>query len=136
MLTVESSSKIKYSHMLFLIIATLCFVFQLFLPWWIISPIAFGAAFWNAGNSTHTFWSGFFAVFTLWIITGLFYSIPNGHLLANRVGAMLGLPDTTINWVVVLLISGVIGGIAAGLSASAGYHVRKAIITPEKLETK
>lgn len=122
--------------MLLLIIAALCLVFQLFLPWWIISPLAFGASFWKAENSTHAFWSGFFAVFTLWIITGLFYSIPNGHILANRVGAMLGLPDTTVNWVIVLLITGIIGGLAAGFSALAGYHVRQVIVTPKKPEGK
>lgn len=121
--------------MLFLIIAILCFIFQLFLPWWIISPLAFGAAFWKAQNGTHAFWSGFFAVFTLWIIIGLFYSIPNSHILANRIAAMLGLPDTTINWILVLLITGIIGGLTAGFCSLAGYYVRQTMIMPEKART-
>lgn len=121
--------------MLFLIIIILCFHFQLFLPWWIIAPLAFGAAFWKAKSATHAFWSGFFAVFTLWIITGLFYSIPNGHILANRVGTMLGLPETTINWAIILLISGIIGGLAAGFCSLAGYFVRQVMVTPEKART-
>lgn len=118
--------------MLFLLIVTLCFVFQLFLPWWIITPLAFGAAFWKAENGTHAFWSGFFALFALWIITALFYSIPNGHILANRVGAMLGLPDTSINWPIVLLISGIIGGLAAGFCSLSGYYVRQALAVSDK----
>ncbi len=98
--------------------------------------MAFGAAFWKAENSTDAFWSGFFAVFTLWIILGLFYSIPNEHILANRVGAMLRLPETTVNWVIVLLISGIIGGLTTGFSALAGYHVRQAVVLPEKQRSK
>ena len=118
--------------MLFLIIVILCLVLQLFLPWWIITPLAFGAAFWKANSAAHAFWSGFFAVFALWIVTGLFYSIPNGHILANRVGGMFGLPDTTLNWVIVLLISGVIGGLTAGFCSLAGFYLRQAMVIPEK----
>lgn len=118
--------------MLFLIIIVIAFVFQLFLPWWIISPIAFGVALWKANSGAHAFWSGFFAVFVLWILTGLFYTIPNGNILANRVGAMLGLPDITLNWVIVLLISGIIGGVAAGFCSLAGYFARQAIVIPNK----
>ena len=118
--------------MLFLIIVIICFALQLFLPWWIITPIAFGAAFWKATSGKHAFWSAFFALFVLWLLTGLFYSIPNGHILANRVGTMLGLPDTTLNWVIVLLISGVIGGLAAGFCSLAGFYLRQAMVIPEK----
>lgn len=118
--------------MLFIIIIALCLLFQLFLPWWIITPLAFGAAFWKGKSGVHAFWSGFFAVFTLWVVTGLYYSIPNHHILANRVGDMLGLPDTSINWVIVLLISGLIGGLAAGFCALAGYYFRQAMVIPEK----
>lgn len=119
--------------MLFIIVIVICFALQLFLPWWIIAPVAFGAAFWKANSGTHAFWSGFFAVFVLWIATGLFYSIPNGHILANRVGAMLGLPETTINWVIVLLVSGLIGGLASGFCSLAGYYLRQSMVMPEKV---
>ncbi len=118
--------------MLFFIIVIICFLFQLFLPWWIITPLAFGAGFWKGKTGVHAFWSGFLAVFALWIATGLFYSIPNGHILANRVGAMLGLPETTINWAIVLLISGLIGGLAAGFCSLAGYYFRQAMVLSEK----
>ena len=118
--------------MLFIIIIIICFVLQLFLPWWIIAPLAFGAAFWKAKNGGHAFWSGFFAVFALWIITAMFYSLPNGNLLANRVGAMLGLPETTINWAIVILISGLVGGLAAGFCSLAGYYFRQILVIPEK----
>ncbi len=118
--------------MLFFIIVIICFLMQLFLPWWIITPLAFGAAFWKAKNASHAFSSGFFGVFILWVGTALFYSLPNGNLLANRIGAMLGLPETGINWIIVILISGLVGALAAGFCSLAGYYFRQAMVIPEK----
>jgi hypothetical protein len=119
--------------MLFLIIVVICFLLQLFLPWWIIAPVAVGAAFWKAVSGAHAFWSGFLAIFSLWIGAGLFYTLPNGNILANRVGAMLGLPETSINWVIVLLITGIIGGLASGLCALAGYYFRQTLVHRDKV---
>lgn len=118
--------------MLFFIILIICFLLQLFLPWWIITPLAFVAAFWKAKGGGHAFKSGFFAVFSLWTAVGLFYSLPNGNILANRVGAMLSLPETSINWIIVLLITGITGGLAGGFCALAGYYFRQVLVIPEK----
>ena len=118
--------------MLFLIIIVVCFLLQLFLPWWIIAPIAAGAGFWRGSSGYNSFWSGFFAVFTLWIAVGLFYTLPNGNILANRVASMLGLPATSINWIIVLLITGIVGGLASGLCAMAGYYFRQTLVIKEK----
>lgn len=116
--------------MLFLLIAVLSLLLQLFLPWWIIAVVAFGLAFWMAKGSIHAFWTGFAAIFVLWIVTSLFRSIPNEHILANRVGEMLMLPHWKYNWIIVLLITGIVGGLAAGFSALAGFYMRQ--ILPKK----
>ena len=114
--------------MLFLLIASVCLVLQLFLPWWIIAPVAFGMAFWKARSGNHAFGAGYFAVFALWIVLAMFQTLANKNILANRVGVMLNLPDTSVNWIIVLLISGIIGGLAAGFSALAGFYVRQAFV--------
>ncbi len=118
--------------MLFLIILVLCFVFQLFLPWWIISPLAFAAAFWQGRSFWHALGGGFFAVFFLWIAVALFYTIPNGNILASRIGLLLGLPDTSNSWFIVLLLTGLAGGLAAGLCSLAGYYFRQALVVRGK----
>jgi len=118
--------------MLFLIILILCFAFQLFLPWWIISPLAFGAAFWQGKSFWHAFGAGFFAVFFLWIAVALSYTIPNGNILANRIGSLLNLPETSANWFIVLLITGFVGGLTGGLCSLAGYYLRQALVIPDK----
>ncbi len=111
--------------MLILLITIVCLVLQLFLPWWIIALVAFAMAIWKARSAGHAFGAGFSAIFLLWIIMALIHSIPNENLLANRVGRMLMLPDLSFNWILVLLITGVIGGLAAGLSALAGFYTRQ-----------
>lgn len=118
--------------LLFILIAVVCGILQLFLPWWIIALVAFGLSFWKARNGNHAFGSGFFAIFALWIIAALFHTLPNENILANRVGAMLGLPETSINWIITLLISGTIGGLAGAFSALAGVYSREALNRPEK----
>ena len=102
-----------------IIIASL--ILQFFLPWWIIALIAFAMAFWNARSAGHAFGSGFIAIFLLWIVMGLFKSVPNEHLLANRVGEMFMLPPGSFNWIVMLLATGILGGLVGGISALAGF---------------
>ena len=114
--------------MLFLFILVLSLIFQIFLPWWIIVPIAMGAAFWKANTGKHAFTTGFLAIFCLWILAGLFYSIPNENILANRVGEMLSLPAGSFNWIIVLLISALIGGLVAGVAALTGRYIREATV--------
>ncbi|MGB4776628.1 MAG: hypothetical protein WBP45_15730 [Daejeonella sp.] len=117
--------------MLFLLIALICLILQFFLPWWIIALAAFGLAFWKARSGGNAFGSAFSAIFLLWVIMGLVRSIPNDHLLANRVGQMMMLPDTSFNWIIMLLVTGIIGGIAAGFSALAGFYFQRVFTKTE-----
>ncbi|MDP3468881.1 MAG: hypothetical protein Q8S11_11140 [Daejeonella sp.] len=113
--------------MLVLIIAIVSLILQLFLPWWIISPIAFGLSFLMAKSGKQAFGSAFLAILLLWIGMGLIHTLPNENILANRVGSMLNLPDTSLKWIIVLLLTGIIGGLAAGFSGLSGYYVKEAV---------
>jgi hypothetical protein len=113
--------------MLFLLIAILSLILQLFLPWWIIAPMAFTLAAWKADSAKHAFFSGFLAIFILWTITALLHTLPNENILANRVASMLTLPSSSFSWIIVLIISGIIGGLTAGFSALAGRFTKEAI---------
>lgn len=117
--------------MLFILIFVICLILQFFLPWWIIAPIVFCLAFWKARSAKNAFTAGFSIIFVLWLIVGLAKTIPNENILANRVGQMLTLPDLSFNWLIVLLISCLIGGLASGLSALAGYYFKEAFNQPK-----
>lgn len=113
--------------MLFLFILIFSLLLQFFLPWWIIAPVAFILAAWKAKSAGGAYKAGFAAIFILWIVVGLMLSLPNENMLANRVGLMLGFPDIPFRWVFVLLITGMVGGLASGFSALAGYYCRQLV---------
>ncbi|MFM6975620.1 MAG: hypothetical protein ACKOW2_02070 [Sphingobacteriaceae bacterium] len=114
--------------MLFILILLLSLVAQFFLPWWVIAPIAFILAVRLGQNGKKSFWNGFSALFILWACMALLRTLPNENLLANRVGQMLTLPESGFNWIILVFISSLIGGLVAGLSAFAGFQFKEAFL--------
>jgi hypothetical protein len=108
--------------MLFLIILILSFISSYFLPWWVAALIAFLAALFIGKTSGRSFWSGFGAVFIVWIILALLKSTPNDNILAGRVIQLFPLPH---NWILLLLITALIGGLVGGLAALSGILTKK-----------
>jgi hypothetical protein len=64
-------------------------------------------------------------VFILWLVKILSLSLPNEHLLANKVGQVFMLPASDTNWVVIIFASSLIGGIVGGFSTLTGNSFRK-----------
>jgi len=115
----------KNKLVLILIILVSCFIAQSFLPWWIIAPICLIASFFLSSSKKQAFWSGFAGIFILWLVKILSLSLPNEHLLANKVGQVFMLPASDTNWVVLIFVSSLIGGVVGGLSSLTGYSFRK-----------
>ncbi len=113
--------------MLFLLIALLSLIVQFLGPWWTIAPVAVLLGALLAKSARHAFWSGFLAIALVWVLMALFHSIPNEHLLAGRIAQMLGLPARAGYWMVVVALTGVIGGLTGGLGSLTGYFWRKAL---------
>ncbi|HEY2582231.1 MAG TPA: hypothetical protein VGI43_10495 [Mucilaginibacter sp.] len=109
--------------MLFLIILILSFASGYFLPWWVVAIAAFLAAFFIGKTSGQSFWSGFGAVFIVWTVLALFKSIPNDHILVKRIATMFHLP----NWIFILFVTALIGGIVGGMSALSGVLLKRAL---------
>ena len=107
--------------MLLLIILILCLISAYFLPWWMIAIISFVAAFLVGKTSRQSFWSGFGGVFIAWAILALLKSLPNDNILATRVAHLFQLP----NWILILLITALIGGLVGGVSALSGMLMKK-----------
>jgi len=110
--------------MLFLIILILSVALSYILPWWIVVIVAFLAALLFGKTSGQSFWSGFAAVFVGWTILALLKSVPNDNILADRVVQLFPLPH---NWIWVLLVTALIGGLVGGLGALSGLLLRKAL---------
>lgn len=109
--------------MLFVIILVLSFIGSYLLPWWAAALIAFLAALFIGGTSGKAFLSGFGAIFVLWMILALMKSLPNDNVLAGRVIQLFPLPH---QWILLLLITALIGGLVGGLAALSGVLTKKA----------
>jgi L-lactate permease len=109
--------------MLFFIILISSLVVSFVLPWWIVAIISFLSALFIARSSAHAFWSAFVAIFIVWVVMAMFKSVPNDHILATRMAHLLPLGG---HWVLLAAITGLIGGLVAGMSALSGQLFRRA----------
>ena len=67
------------------------------------------------------FLSGFAALFVLWIVLACLSDIPNEHILSKKVTDILHFGS----YVILILVTGLVGGLLAGLAALTGSYVRK-----------
>lgn len=99
----------------------LTFAFGLYLPWWSLTIAAFLVAL-AAGRSTGlSILAGFLGVFLLWAITTWIISSGNDHILAHRMSRVILKNDHPI---LLIVITGLIGGILGGISAWTGASLR------------
>ena len=110
--------------MVFLVILIASFFLQMILPWWVIIILSFATCGLIGKTVKISFWHPFFAILLLWLGLALFKSLPNNNVLATRVAEMVGVKL----WYVVLLLTVLLGGLAAAISGICGYHFRKAVL--------
>lgn len=104
-----------------LIIALLSFIAQQFLPWWIIAPFSFVVGYALTKNGGQAFLSGFLAIFLVWAGYALIIDQRNEHILSTRIAQLFPLGG---NYWLLILITGIIGGLVAGLSALSGRLIK------------
>ncbi|WP_316792312.1 hypothetical protein [Pedobacter frigoris] len=110
--------------MVFIVILIASFLLQMVLPWWVIVIISFATCGLIGKTGKIALWSPFFAILLLWTGMALFKSIPNNHILASRIAEMFGVKS----YVLILILSSVLGAFVAGISGYCGYHFRKAVL--------
>lgn len=92
------------------------------MPWWsfaITSLIVAMAVHQKAGKA---FLSGFVGLFLLWSILAFLKDSANEHLLATKVAQILPLGGS---YMVLILVTGIIGGLVSGLAALTGSYIRQ-----------
>lgn len=110
--------------MLFILILILTLIAGFITPWWAAAIIAFVMALYAGKKPAQAFWSGFGAVFIVWVILALFKSVPNDHILASRVAILFHLP----HWSLLLFVTALIGGLVGGMAALSGFLVRRLVV--------
>jgi hypothetical protein len=92
------------------------------LPWWsfaISSLIVSVAIHQRPGKS---FLAGFLGLFLLWVILAIVKDAANEHILSIKVAAILPLGGS---YLVLILVTGIVGGLVSGLAALTGSYLRK-----------
>ena len=92
------------------------------LPWWCIAPIAFLIAYLFKLNWYQAFIAGFIGLFILWAGMAFFIDRSNEHILSDRISVLF---FKSIKPFAVIIMTGVIGGLVAGLAGLAGSFLVK-----------
>lgn len=104
-----------------LLIAALSFAACLFLPWWVIAIAGFVVALVIPQRPWRSFLAGFLALFLLWAGLSFIISSGNDHLLAHKISLLFIKTD---NPILLILLTGFIGGLVGGLGSLTGSFVR------------
>ena len=103
---------------------------QLVLPWWSLAVVPFGVglAFHSSGRAA--FWVGFVGASLSWLLPAAWLAYQNEGLLAHCVAQLLPLGGSAV---ALVLVAGVVAGLAGGLAALAGAWLRAALVSPSAL---
>lgn len=104
-----------------LLTALLSFIAGLFLPWYSLALVAFGVGALVPQRLPRAFGSGFLGIFLLWFLLALWLDVQNGQLLSRRVAELLHLGQSSL---LLLLATGLVGGLVGGLAALSGASLR------------
>lgn len=105
-----------------LLTALLSFIGALRFDWWIIAIAAFLAALLIHQKAGKAFLSGFAGVFLLWVVLALWIDLNNAGNLSSRIAQLLGIGSSSF---LLILITGVVGGLTGGLAAMSGSYLRQ-----------
>jgi hypothetical protein len=92
----------------------------LFLPWWAVMVAGFATALFIPLEGASVFGIPFAAVFLYWAIYSLVLSSANDFTLASRISELLKLGG---NPYVLVAMTGIVGGFAAGLAGVFGKQI-------------
>jgi hypothetical protein len=116
-----------------LIVFAVGLVLAYLLPWWSIALAGGVAGFLMHGHRGRSFLAGFLGAMLLWTGAALVMSFATGSALPDMFAKLLPFP---LNGIGLAFVSGVIGGIVAGLAAFTGDAMRTAVEKPVSLNNR
>jgi len=105
----------------FILTIILGVILSLFLPWWAVMLAAFLSGAIVRLRNVAAFFVPFGAITLLWIVNAWMLSNANDYTLASKIAVLLPLEG---NVVLLILVTGVIGGLAAGVAGLFGNQCR------------
>ncbi|BAO74372.1 hypothetical protein [Winogradskyella sp. PG-2] len=110
----------KTNSINFIATIVLAFILSLFLPWWSIMTAALATALFIPLKKAAVFFVPFLAILVFWAVYSFILSSSNDYTLAKRISELLTLGG---NPYVLILVTGIVGGLAAGIAAVFGKQL-------------
>lgn len=101
--------------------ALLAFISGLFLPWWGITVTSLLVAVIIHQKAGKAFLAGLLGVFLLWAGLAWWIDMKNNGVLSKKIALVLPLGG---NGLLLILVTGFIGGLVAGFAAMSGSYLR------------
>jgi len=99
----------------------LSFIAGLYMPWWGIAIVSFAVAALIHQKPWKAFFSGFIGLFLLWGGLAFWIDMKNNHILSVRVAELMKIGQSSV---AIIIATGFIGGLVAGLAALPGSYLR------------
>jgi hypothetical protein len=104
----------------FVITLIIALLLSLYLPWWSIMVAGFVSALFFSLKKAAVFFVPFLAVFLFFVIYAYMLSSVNNFILAKKIAILLPLGGDPF---VLILVTGLIGGLATGVAAMFGKQL-------------
>ena len=101
----------------FVVTIVLALILANILPWWSIMVAGFGAGLFVSLKRFAVFFVPFLAIFLLWAVHSYSLGSANDFILAKKIAVLMPLNG---NPYLLILVTGIIGGIAAGIAGVFG----------------
>lgn len=111
----------KRNSINFIVTLILAFLLSLFLPWWSVMVAGFITALLISLKKVSVFIVPFLAILFFWSIYAFTLSNGNDFILARKIAVLLPLDG---NPYLLIVLTGIIGGLAAGVAAILGKQTR------------
>ncbi len=108
----------------FIATIVLAYVLSLFLPWWSVMTAALATSLFISLKKAAVFFVPFLAIVIFWFVLSYFLSSANDFTLAKRIAVLLPLSG---NPYVLMLVTCIVGGLAAGIAAIFGKQLSVAL---------
>jgi hypothetical protein len=102
------------------VIALSSYVAEQFFPWWCVVICAFLTTLLTPTDNLTAFLSGFAAISFLWMLVAAIIDVKTKALLSSKITPFFGLQSP----IIMILLTGLVGGIAGGLGALSGHQFR------------
>lgn len=107
-----------------ILIVALTWFLSFYLPWWIVIVVSFLVGLVIDGSGFNAFISGFLGAGLLWLIYSWYLDIQTNSILSSKLVELFPFDDK----ILLIIMSGLIGGLCGGFGAVTGNSFRKMFV--------